>query len=666
MNTESFLKKLSAGFAAATAFIGLLVLTGWLLDIPALKSILPRFVTMKPNTAFCFLFCGVALWLLQEERADNGQCRRWARLLACLVFLTGSLTFLEYVLKFNFGIDQLVFKEAPGAVLTSAPGRMAFNTAILFILSGTGLAAFSLKNAGAVYSAQVISLLMGFISMLSFVGYLYRVPPLILGLEFSTAMALHTTVGFLLLSAGCLFARPGAALMGPISNDNIGGITARRILPIAVTVPLALGAFKLYAESAAWFDPGFGVVIVALGNILLIGASIYLLSAHLSRLDQRRKKAEEDLNNLQKLQSLGLLAGGLAHDFNNLLVGVTANLSLLRFKAGRDPEVRELLAETEDAADKARALAGRLLTFAKGGEPITKPLDLAATLVQAANFAVSGSNSRCEFDIHDSPLVVLADESQLGQVVGNIVGNAAQAMPGGGVVAVNAGKCRIDPDSGLQLNAGEYVRVDFSDTGQGIPEKDLSKIFEPYFSTKPKGHGLGLSIAHSILKKHGGGITAKSEPGKGTVFSIYLPALPAWKLPATPKAAPGASGAARVLVMDDEEIVQRAACRMLRELGYDCVVTADGASAVRAFKTAVEEGRPFSAVILDLTIPGGMGGAEAVVRIKEADPKAYVLVSSGYSEDSAISEYKKSGFDAVLNKPYKFEDLSAALSLLKK
>jgi signal transduction histidine kinase/ActR/RegA family two-component response regulator len=666
MRSESLFKKLSALAAAATALIGLMVLTGWLLHIPFLKSILPNFVTMKPNTALCFLLSGIALWLLQDKRADNGHNRRWALFLSGLVFLVGSLTFIEYVLKFNFGIDQLLFKEDPGAILTSSPGRMAFNTAILYILSGAALTALSLKDAILVYSAQALAIIIGFIGLLSFVGYLYGVPPLIIGLEFSTAMALHTTVGFLLISAGCLFARPGAALMAAISNDNIGGITTRRILPIAIIVPLAFGGFKLYAETTNWFDPGFGVVLVALGNILLISTAIYLLSVHLNRMDERRKKAEDDLYGIQKLESLGLLAGGLAHDFNNLLMGVTANLSLIGRKAGGDTEIKELVSETEHAADKARELAGRLLTFAKGGEPVRKLFDLGKTVAEVARFATSGSNCKCEFHAPGEPLAVLADENQVVQVVSNIVANAVQAMPGGGVVTVNAEKCKVDTASGLPLKDGEYARIDFSDTGPGIPEKDLPRLFEPYFSTKPKGHGLGLSIAYSITTKHGGHISVKSVPGKGSVFSVYLPAASAGSLPAAEQSTPAAGGPARVLVMDDEEIVQRATARMLRELGYECVIVADGAAAIEAYKTSAAEGRTFTAVILDLTIPGGMGGAEAVLKIKEIAPKAYVLVSSGYSEDSIVSDYKKSGFDAVLNKPYKFEDLAAAMAVLKK
>jgi len=657
----------SRKMAATAAAVGLLVLAGWVFDVALFKSVMPGLVAMKANTAVCFVLLGAALWLLQERRAVRPPRPLLVRLAAGLCFTVAALTFFEYVSGQNLGLDQLLFTEAAGAVLTSSPGRMAFNTAIVFMLTSSALAALSLETELACLLAQALAVVSEIVGMVSLVGYIYDISPLYFGLNFSTAMAIHTSVLFILINLGCLCARPARGLMPAVTGAGYGSVVFRRLFMVALGLPILLGWIKLTAERRGWVAPEMGVSLVSIANTLVACSFVYLLSIYLNRLDAARRRAEADLQASQRLESLGLLAGGIAHDFNNLLVGIMGNLSLLRHKAGPDPELQELVRETAEAADRAKALSFRLLTFAKGGSPVKKAVDIGRLLSESAQFAARGSNCLCRIDLASQLPTALADENQLAQVFSNLVQNAIQAMPGGGVIEIKAEVRALGAASGLPLAPGEYLKLTFADNGPGIAAEVAPKIFEPYFSTKPAGHGLGLSISRSIITKHGGYIGAETARGKGAVFTVYLPVSAAGAAAAAAKAVKPAGAKGRVLLMDDEEIVARSVDRMLKELGLECVAVPDGARALEAYKAAASEGRPFEAVIMDLTIPGGMGGREAILKLREFAPGAKVLVSSGYSDDPVLTDHEKYGFDAVLGKPYRFEELAGALKgLLKK
>lgn len=375
------------------------------------------------------------------------------------------------------------------------------------------------------------------------------------------------------------------------------------------------------------------------------------------------KQAETSIRVAQKLEALGTLAGGIAHDFNNLLTGITGNLSLMRNTASSGMDIGELVQEAETACFTARGLARQLLTFASGGEPVKAPLDMVGLIRESVSFSLRGSSVRAEVTGEEG-LRVLGDKDQLFQVMQNLVINASQAMAGAGVVQVSVEEAELSAEEVQALPAGRYVRVDVRDSGPGIRPETLLRIFDPYFSTKGQGRGLGLAVCRSVVTKHGGQILAASTLGKGSVFSVYLPATSAQPVAvAGPMPAPAAAGG-RVLVMDDEEVVYKALRRMLTSLGYEAEVVTDGTKALEAWAAAKQSDRPFSAAIMDLTIPGGMGGAEAVKLLKVKDPKAKVLVSSGYSEGPVMAEYSDCGFDGVLAKPYRVEDLAAALSKL--
>ncbi|HSQ78021.1 MAG TPA: ATP-binding protein, partial [Nitrospirota bacterium] len=374
-----------------------------------------------------------------------------------------------------------------------------------------------------------------------------------------------------------------------------------------------------------------------------------------------RRKLEAELVKAQKLESLGTLAGGLAHDFNNLLTSILGNINLAKMDARPGDGIYERLDAAERASERARGLTQQLLTFSRGGAPLKVTISIKAAMRDIASFALHGSKSNCEFSISDDVWPIEADEGQLNQVINNLVMNADQAMPEGGTITVSCRNRTLKADSGLPLPPGNYVMISVADRGIGIPTENIGKIFDPYFTTKQKGSGLGLATAYSIIKRHNGHIAVESTKGAGTVFHIYLPALDR-ALPAEPATAGTTKfGAGAILFMDDDEMVRDTAGKILTRLGYTIVYARDGAEAIAAYEQARAEGRHFDAVVMDLTIPGGMGGKEAMKRLRELDPSVKAIVSSGYSDDPVMANYAEYGFDGVVSKPYTIQKLGESL-----
>ncbi|MBI4377685.1 MAG: response regulator, partial [Nitrospinae bacterium] len=379
-----------------------------------------------------------------------------------------------------------------------------------------------------------------------------------------------------------------------------------------------------------------------------------------------RKRMEAELLKAGKLESLGILAGGIAHDFNNLLTGIIGNISLAKMLIRPEDRVYQILTEGEKASLRAKDLTQQLLTFARGGEPLKKTVYINKMIKDSVSLSLSGSNIRYEFSIQDDLLPVGVDEGQIRQVINNIVINARESMPESGVINIGAENITIREKDDPTLKSGRYVRVYIKDMGIGISKELLDKIFDPYFTTKQKGRGLGLAAAYSIIKRHDGLIKAESELGIGTTFNIYLPA----SNPLSPPLAKGNEGAlekhvagkGRVLVMDDEEMIGNLTREILSETGYDVELCRDGEGAIDVYWKAKESGRPFDAVIMDLTIPNGMGGGEAIKRLLKIDPDVRVIVSSGYSSDPIMSDYKTYGFKGVIAKPYDVQELSRIVS----
>ncbi len=374
-----------------------------------------------------------------------------------------------------------------------------------------------------------------------------------------------------------------------------------------------------------------------------------------------RKKREEESIKTSKLESLSILAGGIAHDFNNLLTGIIGNISLARMHCKPDDTMYRLLADIEKASLRTKGLTQQLLTFAKGGAPIKKTVSIARVIKDSVTFATSGSHVRCNISIPEGLWPVEIDEGQTSQVAHNLVINAAQAMPEGGTIFVSAENTHIDGKNNLSLKSGRYVKISIRDTGVGIPEKHLIRIFDPYFTTKNEGSGLGLATAYSIVKNHHGYIGVESKVGAGTTFSLLLPASAKEMNNVENAQEKPLHGKGKVLVMDDDEFVRDVAGKMLTSLGYQVDFARDGEAAITLYKQARESRQPFEAVIMDLTISGGMGGCEAVKKLLEIDKDARAIVSSGYSDDPIMSDFRKYGFCAVIAKPYRIEELSSVV-----
>ncbi len=379
-----------------------------------------------------------------------------------------------------------------------------------------------------------------------------------------------------------------------------------------------------------------------------------------------QKRLEEERLRATKLESVGLLAGGIAHDFNNILTSVFANIGLAKMITGKAPSpntsVVERLSAAEKACLRARDLTKQLLTFAKGGAPVKSTTSISSIIGDTVEFALRGSSVRCCLQIPEQVWPVVVDEGQISQVLQNLVINAEQAMPEGGVIDVTVANDSIESSSELPLKEGNYVRVSVTDQGIGIPQDHLSKIFDPYFTTKQKGSGLGLATTYSIVKRHEGHITVSSSLGQGACFTLYLPASSTKETSRDEAPRELVYGKGHILVMDDEEEIREVLGQMLQHLGFEVDFASDGEQAFSDYSQAFHEGKPYVATILDLTIPGGMGGKETLRQIKALHPKAAVIVSSGYSNDPVMARFEKFGFSGVIAKPYNILDLSKVLS----
>jgi PAS domain S-box-containing protein len=382
-------------------------------------------------------------------------------------------------------------------------------------------------------------------------------------------------------------------------------------------------------------------------------------------LENERLQLEMERERSQRLESLGVLAGGIAHDFNNILTGILGNVTIARKMVNEDDKVTQRLNECEKATRRAAELTQQLLTFAKGGEPVLTSVATRQLIEESLAFALRGANVKGLLDSPPDIWWLHADAGQISQVFNNLFINAKQAMPDGGTITVTVTNVTFHEGDQPQLAPGNYVRIALSDQGSGISAENLPKIFDPYFTTKKQGSGLGLASVYSIIKRHEGAISVSSPPGKGTVFTLLLPAISA-AITEQPKpvALSQQSCRGRILLMDDEELIRDLAMAMLDELGYEGETCADGSDAVARHAIARQAGTPYAAIILDLTVPGGMGGKEAALRIRALDANTPLIVSSGYSSDAVLAECHEYGFSGVINKPYSLDELTAELQRL--
>ena len=383
-----------------------------------------------------------------------------------------------------------------------------------------------------------------------------------------------------------------------------------------------------------------------------------------------RRSLEAHLQHAQKLESIGILAGGIAHDFNNLLSVIMGNIELAKDDMKPEVGISEFLAGAEKASFQAQELTKQLITFSKGGAPVKKIDSIGELVKETTNFSILGANVKCEFSIPHDLWLVDFDEGQMKHAINNIIVNAVEFMTDSGTIDVKAENFNVTTEQGLPITAGKYIKISIRDQGVGIPAEHLSMVFDPYFSTKEmgiqKGMGLGLTTTYSIINRHDGHITIESERGVGTTFALYLPVYEKDVRELKPveilKPEKPAIRTGRILVMDDEEMIRNLSRQVLSRLGYEPELVKDGAEAIELYRKAMETGEPFDAVILDLTVKGGMGGKDAVKALLELDPQVKAIVSSGYSNDPVMTNYRAYGFIGALPKPYSKKDLSDMLN----
>lgn len=382
-----------------------------------------------------------------------------------------------------------------------------------------------------------------------------------------------------------------------------------------------------------------------------------------------RSKSERELERTRQLESIAALSGGIAHDYNNLLTAIIGNISLAQTYLNPDDRVFLLLSQALAASKTAKDLTQKLITFSKGGSPIKQIAEVAKLVKNATEFTLSGSNLKCDFNFPHNLWPVEVDNRQIGQAIHNVIMNAREAMPEGGLLKVGAENVTSSDDLS-NLRKGRYVKISITDHGKGIALKNIDKIFNPYFSTKKignkKGTGLGLSICHSIIRKHGGNVTVESKLRQGTTFHIYLPSANGKSSDPRPANTTEQEipifGEGRILVMDDEAMICKLASELLTYLGYEVDFVRDGTEAVKRYKQAMDSKKPFDAVILDLTVKGGMGGKEAIQKLTKIDPHVVAILSSGYCNDPGITDFGQYGFKGVVTKPYTMSELGEKLN----
>jgi PAS domain S-box-containing protein len=442
-----------------------------------------------------------------------------------------------------------------------------------------------------------------------------------------------------------------------------GGAGGQRLSPVADI--LRTGAIAAAGSQAVLVARNGSIKDIAMSGAPIKDAGRQAIGIVLVFRDiTDQKRTEEELLKVRKLESVGILAGGIAHDFNNILAAILGNINLALVYTEAHDKRHALLTNAENASLRARDLTQQLLTFAKGGEPVKKIASIAEVIRESAGFILRGSNIKCRFHLPDDLWPVEMDPGQMSQVIQNLILNACHAMPAGGFIDIYGENLPGRPDAFLPLCQDDCLKIMIQDSGTGIPAKLLDKIFDPYFSTKQQGSGLGLAITHSIIKKHGGHITVASDFGHGAVFTIYLQAFSREKpgMPAGEETAgKEVAGKGRILVMDDEESVRDVAQGMLAYLGYDTVFARDGQEAVELYRSFCDRQEKIEAVIMDLTIPGAMGGKEAVGLIHAIDPAARVIVASGYSNDPVMAHHRDYGFVDRIDKPFQLRDFSRML-----
>ncbi len=644
--------------------LGILVLFGWLWNVELFTSVLPGRIAMKPNTAIGFLFLGIALFLSTKSNSTGSAKARstqlWCAASAAVVVLVGLVTLCEYLFHANLGIDQLLFKDM---VPSPYPGRMAHITAFNFYITGLSvlLLAFSEKRATV---SQALAATSGLSALFAIIGYSYGVPVLYGSIEY-TSMALHTGVGFLIGSLSVLFCRPHLGLMSVLTNSHSGGWLARRLVPVAALAPAALGAACIHSR---WFssDVRLGIACLVVSQIVSFMALVWILAFVLNRSEAEKGSAQDALARSeklllqsQKLEAIGLLAGGVAHDFNNLLAVINGYSDLLLERLDLPDPDRRSLEQIKQAGNSAASLTRQLLMLSRQQvvEPVILNINKTVGNLDKMLRRLIKENIEFSFVLDPELAQVKADPGQIEQIILNLVVNARDAMPSGGSLRIQTKNvAKAAPQSDPAAPPSRFVLLEVTDTGTGMDQQTQAHIFEPFFTTKPvgKGTGLGLATVYGIVKQSNGFVEVQSALGRGSSFQIYIPAEAQASTAIEPgkDAAESAFAGETILVVEDAAPLRDLICEALGASGCNVLSAAEGQEALRIVN---QQKGVIHLLITDVIMPG-MNGPALAKEVRSLRPEIKVLYMTGYSGEFVRSDMLIPGV-SFIQKPFTPADL---------
>jgi signal transduction histidine kinase len=665
----------SAGLVVAAA--GALVLMGWWFDLPAITTLIPGSISMKANTALCFVIIGWAQILLSWRGAD-----RWSKSLAlgacAIVWIIGGLNLIECVTNLNFGLDTLLAQDPLGAVRTRQPGRMSIVTAGNFVLIAIAgiLAWMPARPLGSQTRAWLLTL--GLLdSIAAVVSYIFDItgPYDIFG---QNPMAPNTAALFTLAFGGMLCLRPSEGWLALLMSDTSGGLVLRRIALAIVLFPVLISWLVVKGQKASLYDTSDGISMAATLAIFGIGAAAWLGARRLNQIDaerdrlarqamleeRERKSLEAQLRQAQKMEAVGQLTGGIAHDFNNLLTVVVGNLDSLVERLEVDEKGRKLAQDALSAGLSGAELTRKRLAFSRKQALETKAVDVNDLVRGTMELLRRSLGDKIEIEVSTAGNLwpVDTDPAQLESALLNLAVNSRDAMPDGGHLMIETTNSHLDEQYAAEnpgVTPGDYVMLAVTDSGTGIPPEHLDRVIEPFFTTKEvgKGSGLGLSMIYGFAKQSGGHLKIYSEVGHGTSVRLYLPrgkAGPEAALrPTAQTAEPGAGEL--ILVVDDNARVRDTVTTQLAELGYRTLEAANGALAIDLLKATPGVDLLFT----DIVMPGGMTGVQLGEAAKQLRPEIGILYTSGFTEASLRGETAKGMAKyQLLSKPYRKRELA--------
>jgi signal transduction histidine kinase/ActR/RegA family two-component response regulator len=639
--------------------LGAMVLLGWLGNIGFLTTVLPGRITMKPNTAVGFLLLGFALFLLTGS-SKTRNTRLWCAVSAAIVILVGLLTLSEYLFHTDLGLDQLLFKDL---AQFHYPGRMAHITAFNFCIAGLSvlLLAFSEKRATI---SQALAATTGLGAVFAVIGYLYGVPLLYGSIEY-TSMALHTGAGFLVGSLSILFCRPDLGLMSVLTNPYPGGWLARRLLPVAALVPAGLGAVCIHSRLFS-SDVRLNIACLVVSQMVLFMALVWVLAFVLNRAEAEKATAQDALARSeklllqsQKMEAIGLLAGGVAHDFNNLLAVINGYSDLLLERADLPESDRRSLEQIKQAGSSAASLTRQLLMLSRQQvvEPVVLNINQTVGNLDKMLRRLIKENIQFSFILDPQLDRVKADPGQIEQIILNLVVNARDAMPGGGTLRIQTKNVeKSAAQAGPGASPSHFVLLEVTDTGTGMDQQTQAHIFEPFFTTKAvgKGTGLGLATVYGIVKQSNGHIEVQSTPGRGSSFQIFLPAeAQAYTAVEPGKDATEAHFSGEtILVVEDAAPLRDLICQALNIAGCNLLSAPEAQEALRILN---QQKGVIDLLITDVIMPG-MNGPALAKQVRALRPETKILYMTGYSGEFVRSDMLIPGV-SFIQKPFTPADL---------